>query len=470
MARWNQSSESLRHEIREAFAEVPWNTLDVLRIGWDTQPSNETRGEQPVTLLVSVEPGSTTAAKGFLVATACKRVLEKHGIADVDCEIQESTVVDLGSFAPPEALKLSKQPFQMSKDNLFDLQTSDCLGAYIAAESGSDGTTCLYLHLREGNGDKKTVLLTCRHVLIGAVQSTTGEHRCSAEIPFEAVLQAGQLELSGIISKLDRIESRCSGRKNVNGVAADEKEYEAAKSHLNALRTLDSLPHRTIGHLLYAPAYEARQHSLASKLHQDRVSSLGLTGRWLPDWALAELHQDKYEALLHEINNRVHFPDDKLSELKANLATEAPTIQVRPDIDQRTKTLLLRKVIPASELFFPDTTRKDTIPAMLVGKHGQRTGLTFGFANAAKSILRRRFDKDTIGTKCDSWFIVNIKPKVPFGQPGDSGACIWDMSGRIGGMVLQGTEPGHPMPRTYAIPVEWVLDDIRSRGFEVDDP
>lgn len=186
---------------------------------------------------------------------------------------------------------------------------------------------------------------------------------------------------------------------------------------------------------------------------------------------MAELHQGKYEAQLHEIENRVFFPVGKLSKLEADLDDRDLAMPARPRIDPQTEMLRLRAVIPTSELFCSDMKSEDKIPPMVVGKYGSTTGLTFGVANAAKSVLCERFDDDTAPTKCDEWCIFSVNGKDPFGWYGDSGASVWDMSGRIGGMLTRGTEHGDAkIDVVYVAPMEWVLDDIRSRGFVVNDP
>jgi hypothetical protein len=88
--------------IVEALRDLEWNTIDVLRIGYEFQ--DPTR--YPIILWVSVQPGSTTWEKGYQCAISCKAVLRKHDITDVECEIKEAEFFNL---AGPGLLSLDLQ-------------------------------------------------------------------------------------------------------------------------------------------------------------------------------------------------------------------------------------------------------------------------------------------------------------------------------------------------------------------------
>lgn len=54
---------------------------------------------------------------------------------------------------------------------------------------------------------------------------------------------------------------------------------------------------------------------------------------------------------------------------------------------------------------------------------------------------------------------------------GNSGSYVWDAQGRAGGMLTSGV-PGEMFgvgnDVTYITPIEWLLEDIREHGFEVE--
>ena len=68
--------------------EVNWTSIDVVKIGYDW-------GDRPVILWIGVKPSSLSGEKGVEVALACKELLVKYGINDVECEIRESQYMRL---------------------------------------------------------------------------------------------------------------------------------------------------------------------------------------------------------------------------------------------------------------------------------------------------------------------------------------------------------------------------------------
>ena len=70
---------------------VEWNSINYFRLG-----DAEEYDKRPIVLLISVWPGALTNEDGSSlpvagkVAVACKKVLEKYDIFDVDCEIREA--------------------------------------------------------------------------------------------------------------------------------------------------------------------------------------------------------------------------------------------------------------------------------------------------------------------------------------------------------------------------------------------
>lgn len=136
------------------------------------------------------------------------------------------------------------------------------------------------------------------------------------------------------------------------------------------------------------------------------------------------------------------------------------------------------------DLEFDDQTRtvevkgtidKDTMaaPPLVVALHGSTTGLSVGVANEAKSVKR-----NTIGDlifESEEWCILGAKWRSGsgrglFSEGGDSGSCLWDMEGRIGGMLTSGLDGGNGcLDVSYATPIEWLLADIREQsGLDVE--
>jgi len=81
----------------------------------------------------------------------------------------------------------------------------------------------------------------------------------------------------------------------------------------------------------------------------------------------------------------------------------------------------------------------DGEPCLLVAKRGNATGTSLGRANGIFSIVRDYFIDMSINQTSMEWVIINYDSKSDvFSEPGDSGAIIADILGRIGGMLTGG--------------------------------
>jgi hypothetical protein len=69
--------------------DVKWTSIDIVRIGYDGEPS------APVILWIGVTPASLSSGDGIFAAHKCREILEEYGITDVDVEIRESVVTQL---------------------------------------------------------------------------------------------------------------------------------------------------------------------------------------------------------------------------------------------------------------------------------------------------------------------------------------------------------------------------------------
>jgi len=95
----DQYNDNVIEDIINALGDLPWNAIDVLRIGYQDEDPTEC----PVILWVSVQPGSTTWDQCCQCAVNCTTVLRRYNIPDVECEIEEAEIFDL---AIPGLLKL----------------------------------------------------------------------------------------------------------------------------------------------------------------------------------------------------------------------------------------------------------------------------------------------------------------------------------------------------------------------------
>lgn len=108
----------------------------------------------------------------------------------------------------------------------------------------------------------------------------------------------------------------------------------------------------------------------------------------------------------------------------------------------------------------------------MVALYGRSSQLSVGFANSVQSLIRSPYE----GFKIESseWCILGHRPnggsRGVFAKAGDSGFCVWDIGDRIRGILTsrtQGTVNG-PLDISYVTPIEWLLEDIQSYGFNVE--
>ena len=149
----DQYNDNVIDDIIHVLGDLPWNAIDVLRIGYDFEDPTK----YPVILWVSVQPGSTTWDKCYPCAIKCTAVLRKYDILDVECEIKEAELFDL---AGPKLLKLQLQDFCREDRLPFTRTLGQSISRSNLEREGSMG-----LYLKQSNGNRYFGL-TCRHCVL----------------------------------------------------------------------------------------------------------------------------------------------------------------------------------------------------------------------------------------------------------------------------------------------------------------
>lgn len=97
-------------------------------------------------------------------------------------------------------------------------------------------------------------------------------------------------------------------------------------------------------------------------------------------------------------------------------------------------------------------------------KYGNETNYRLGNSNGIKSVLRYPSPngKDYMSSE---WCVIGSGPHDgTFAAKGDSGSCVLDLRGRIGGMITSGLEGRRETcDTTYVTPIHWLLEDIKQR-------
>ncbi|KAM0562154.1 hypothetical protein ACHAPJ_002599 [Fusarium lateritium] len=452
---WNDSTGRLRQDILAAVASIDWTIIDILRVGFSRRIHTiDEPVEKPITLLVSVQPDSTPWSLGIEVALRCREILRQHGIRDVEVELMESWL----SASDSTDTKLTSEALIRPVD--IRAQLSEFLGTSIASANtpSREGTKGLYLRLKDKD---KILAVTCRHVLFPDDAPNVDQcHNCSAP---HLVIQPGEgtfkMAARRLASSIERNESKIAHALPGLDTTDEEALIQTSQALQTRFEEARDYKQRAIGHLLFSPKYGVG-------------TTLSGANRYR-DWALIELYQDKHSTPLAELRNKVIAGPDGEEEAVWAMDAEFPgqgAKKLYPDLvfDKDTNTFQLNRTVQDPAII-AESLDEEAIP---VAKSGCTSGLTFGLVNQAMSVVRRSLDeKESIS---EEWCIMGPKRwgsrRTEFSGKGDSGSCVWDMHGRVVGIITSGRKARDDgmQDTTYVTPIEWLLNDIRDHGFDVE--
>lgn len=446
---WNNANSSLRVQIIDAVGSIQWNAIDILRIGFPHEDS-------PITLMIAVTPDTLSWSQGYTTAAQCKSILEQHGIYGVECEIRESVVTFL-TQPDEKTLQLSSNfPDSFSaehRDGPIHAQFTDYLGTRIAIKDKPShaGTKGIYLSLAPSSPEGKPMLvaLTCRHVVIHTRSEGIQTYRRPESGPFKDIIQVDQPTFE---SELEILEAW----------TANGKPHDSSALLLrDTMKPLRAPSSRVFGRVLFSPEFSC--------------STAEGSATWLKDWAIIELEPTSHQAPLNSITNRIFIgPEENFASLvrTAKSGWKGLPTPKAPEMNAGCFNLL-KEVVPCEELFNPPGNAEYfDEPAICVAKYGPTSGLTIGLGNTLKSVTRTTDTPDG-GREyiSEEWPIISVlmarDRAARFSEPGDSGSCVWDMEGRPAGIVMAGNGINGMNDVTYASPLERLLADIKSHGFEV---
>ncbi|KAL7953153.1 hypothetical protein V8C34DRAFT_321498 [Trichoderma compactum] len=498
---WNDATSSLRIQILEAIKGIDWTSVDFLRVGLN--------GEYQITLMVAARPDSLTWSHGHPVAVRCKSILEEHGIDDITCEILEAVVhfhadaeskyfstidSEVETDASPATLQLFSGPVSATDDSksarMKDL--TDRLGTNIATSrlNSVTSTKGLYVSIRPTcSGDEpQVVALTCRHLMIDP--KTEGTQKYQKSQPFKEVIQVDQRtyvrhlwHIAAGSKNAWPLEDESESDGECGNESSEDRHTRAAalpvdiNAHAMVLgRAMESFrdpSSRVFGRLLYSPEFTVAPDNSAST--------------WLRDWALIELLPNSHQAALSSIQNIVYLGTEcsilACMERNGEHYERRLLYPLQPLI-KNGELKLQRVAVPMEEIFASPETEDVHEAGLLVGKYGAKGRLSFGLGNTLKSVVRHVETSEGGGETeliSEEWAIISttMDPfsywqedvrQECFARDGDYGSCIWDMQGRPAGILTaaSGFQYDTVNHITYAQPLERLLKDIKSEGFDVE--
>ncbi|CAJ0538688.1 Ff.00g066780.m01.CDS01 [Fusarium sp. VM40] len=423
---WNNSGP-LRTQILEVVEELQWNVIDILRLGYEP---DDKQVLLPVTMLISIDNGSTDWSTAIRVALRCREILCRHGV-EIEVEIKESCIFPAVGHHP-----LTSDPVEEPEEAT--IHHSEMIGTSIAAgkDPEIERTKGAYLRLKD-SGD--ILSLTCRHVIFNGEPNLEYRHKDSAPRtviqPGNETLKAGIKDVKLELVIIEKLADKAR-EKDFDTNATKKKRLEAL------LARLEKMGPRTIGHVRFSPKYEFTE------------SQAGL--RRFRDWALIELHQDMHQTPIKALKNVVWAEDRRKTFLlmagNSRKSVKELPFTIQYEGDNRVK---LEGHFTEAELEKPQFESPGPDPdldAMVVAKYGKTTGYSSGLRNTVLSVLRNPPAGGIQGTS-DEWCIIGAIDcggrRFTFSNKGDSGACIWDMHGRVVGMIIAGVGSQEAREQTF---------------------
>ena len=410
-------NDNVINDIIYVLGDLPWNAIDVLRIGYEFGHPTE----YPVILWVSVQPGSTTWDECYLCAIKCTAVLRKYDIPNVECEIKEAEIFDL---AGPKLLKPQLQEF-CREDRLPFTQT---LGQSIS-RSNLEREGSMGLYLKQSNGNRYFGL-TCRHCVFDTDDELYSYRKNSQRRL--TIIQPGPKAFKDQVERYNfDFKIWSSQPENREGRAEAIQALNDTKDILDRSRDQNC---RVIGHVFSSPP---------RALHDSEG--------WLRDWALVELDVKKFS---EDLTNTVYIGVVDQA-IRCNIGGYCPSIYWK---NWENMSLKLGGCIPEDDIKNPKMTDPNGDPCLVVGKRGPITGLRWGRANEVKSVTRTDPNVTSV-----EWCVVGLVENVAFSRKGDSGSVVFDLEGRIGGIMTSGVGLTESVDTTYVTPMVWLLNDIKKQ-------
>ncbi|KAF7299232.1 hypothetical protein MIND_00871900 [Mycena indigotica] len=409
-----------------------WTSIDCVQL----TPWEEEEGETAVTakniVWIAVVPDTVERTLGLVVVTNCIRVLESHGINNIEVEIRES-----------EVSLLAGQPGQplltpLSNDMVGDFRhpLTFALGIPLSASSSPHifGTGSFFL-----KNNEDLLLIVPRHIVLPSDIDNSGNVVFDIDnegtptvdilVPSETILSNTEARLLAEIPRQtsqDRLLELQSLLRDVQSRAGQGQ---------------------VLGQLVYSPPFEYGGDALCEcpSFTQD-IAVIRVDKACLPD--------DNVPNIVHlgtHINE--DFYDGKLKRYRYHDGFPKPTL------------LPIDGIVALDELRGLVDNCEDSL---VVLKNGATTGTTMGQSQVCRYMsFTRRYMPDgktphSVSKQVPVHYLWSDTKGEMFSDKGDSGAAVVDRQGRLVGIINGGPKVQGP-DITYVTPITVVLNAIQEK-------
>ncbi|ERS97393.1 hypothetical protein HMPREF1624_05560 [Sporothrix schenckii ATCC 58251] len=309
--------------------------------------------------------------------------------------------------------------------------------------------------------------LTCHHVVYPEEDDTTKYNRAKIVMPSRTELNSALQNINSVITNAWHLVNGHRGPPDAQNIV-DRQVLERAtklREKLTSFRASDNAA--VVGHVHRAPDVAVNDHPGEP--------------RYTRDWALIALDRAKFPDNF-DFQNYVDLKADRPGSIlgSINEYLDGPDRFIMPtnELMRLSGTVTLDKIRGRPKQHALVATRDDD-SYFVVLKRGVKTGLTVGVALDMRSVCRQSIGTEMV--ESFEWLVVHISAKRfdarwplenVFSSEGDSGAAVFDLQGRVAGMITGGTARSERavtgMDFTYITPMAHLLADIeRELGFEV---
>ncbi|CAK7241478.1 MAG: hypothetical protein STHCBS139747_002940 [Sporothrix thermara] len=458
-----------------ALEGLSWTSIDVMRIG----RTELQECQRPIIVWVGVSATALAklSAPWPLIASKLRAVrlaLDADGLTDVECEMRKSELILTVDDASPRLLEPRRgadRQGSSSSELLATLAVSTAVGQAIspAHYQSSTGTLGLYLATKNEPGKKRqddaaVWALTCHHVVFPAGGQRTTPPAVMM-LPTTAVLDDA---LSTINMEISEARDSIAGARPRNAQTPDETlTWQVAQRRLHRgtqlLRVLSSFQAsdeaRVLGHVHHSPPRG--------------VNNAKGEPAYTRDWALIALDRAKFPAA-YRLENVVDLEMETSRKLHKLINTHIrsvagapkPVYNFPPD-----KLIRLQGIVPVSEMLGRPPAHNllathDGDPHLIVMKRGYTSEVTAGVVLDIQSVTRHFSGSREV--RSHELTVMHISGQRAIGDstvnnfsgPGDSGAIVFDLKGRIVGMLTGGSGGHGQIDTTYVTPFKYLQDDI----------